>query len=72
MKLVAGLAFAIAAALLAGCIEGSYMHLGTSGRLAPDDEIAYTQSDSACDTAGARERGDPASPCVVAPRKEDR
>jgi hypothetical protein len=64
MKLVTALAFST---LAAGC--SGYMHLSPSGRLAPDDEIAWTQSYSACDTAGAAERSDPASPCVVSRRK---
>jgi hypothetical protein len=66
MKLVFGLALA---ALLAGCT--GYMHLSSSGKLAPDDAAGFTQSYSECDTAGARERSDPASPCNLPPRKRD-
>ena len=69
-RIATGLALAAAAMLLAGC--GGYMHLSSSGRLAPDDEIAFTQADSSCDTAGASERSDPASPCVVSRPKRDR
>lgn len=69
MKLIAALAFA---ALLAGCnadgTPAGYSKWGT-GRIAGDDALAYTQSDSSCDTAGARERTDPASPCVLAPAR---
>jgi hypothetical protein len=68
MKLVFGLALAT---LLSGCIEGSYMHLSSSGKLAADDAVGFTQSYSECDTAGARERSDPSSPCHLPSRKAD-
>ena len=67
MKIIAALVLAL---LLPGCIEGSYMHLSSSGKLAPDDAVGFTQSYSECDTAGARERADPASPCHL-PRARD-
>lgn len=65
MKIIAGLAFAT---LLSGC--GGYMHLSSSGKLAPDDAVGFTQSYSECDTASARERSDPSSPCHL-PRAKD-
>ena len=57
-----------ALALLSGCT--GYMHLSSSGKLAPDDAVGFTQSYSECDTAGARERSDPASPCNLPSRKK--